>query len=241
MTVTHAQLAPRSTIRLLDGFTLARGQVEVHVIPVARRLLALLALREAPVSRTVVAAALWPDATARRAAGCLRSTLWRLAAPVGPLVESADDMLRLLPDVEVDFRRACLLAATVAAPDHVPDPDAVVTLKADLLPGWDQAWLLAERDWWHQARLRALEALSDRFRSTGDRHRAHQAAMAAVQSDPLRESAHRTLVELHLADGNPAQAVRQYTSYRVRLRTELGLEPSPEIRRLVGPLMGARR
>lgn len=241
MSVTRAQLVPRPTIRLLDGFALVCGHAEVHVIPVTRKLPALLALRDAPVSRVVVAASLWPDATARRAAASLRSTLWRPAAPTGPLVESADDTLRLVPQVEVDFHRACRLAATVAASDHVPDPQAVVMLKADLLPGWEQSWLLAERDWWRQARLRALEALSERFRSTGDRHRAHQAAPAAVQTDPLRESAHRTLVELHLADGNPAQAVRQYTSFRVRLRTELGLEPSPEIRRLVGPLLGGRR
>ncbi|MFI9007545.1 BTAD domain-containing putative transcriptional regulator [Actinosynnema sp. NPDC053489] len=241
MSVTSARPELRPSIRLLDGFALACDHVEVHVIPVARRLLALLALRDAPVSRAVVAAQLWPDTTARRAAASLRSTLWRLATPAGPLVSTTDDALALVPHVEVDFHRACRLAATVAAPDHVPEPQAVALLKADLLPGWDQTWLVAERDWWHQARLRALEALSARFRSTGDRHRAHQAALAAVQTDPLRESAHRTLVELHLADGNPAQAVRQYTSYRVRLRTELGMEPSAEIRRLVGPLLGGAR
>lgn len=79
--------------------------------------------------------------------------------------------------------------------------------------------------------------MPDRFRSCGDHHHAHQAALAAVQTDPLRESAHRTLVELHLADGNPAQAVRQYQSYRTRLRTELGMEPSPHIHELVRPLL----
>jgi DNA-binding SARP family transcriptional activator len=57
-----------------------------------------------------------------------------------------------------------------------------------------------------------LEVLSEKLRSCGDHHHAHQAALAAEQTDPLRESAHRTLVELHLADGNPAQAVRQYQS-----------------------------
>src|SRR5919112_4822723 len=99
MTDTCAHLAPRPSIRLLDGFALVCGQAEVHVIPVARRLLALLALREAPMSRAVVAAALWPDVTERRAAASLRSTLWRLATPTGFLLETADDTLRLVPDV----------------------------------------------------------------------------------------------------------------------------------------------
>ncbi|GAA1292723.1 bacterial transcriptional activator domain-containing protein [Saccharothrix xinjiangensis] len=238
--MSETQAQPRTTIHLLDAFGLDRDQARVHVLPSVRKLLALLAVREAPVSRTAVAALLWPEATARRAAACLRSTLWRLAKPGDPLVEAADDTLRLGPGVDVDFHRACRLVDAVAVADRVPDPDAVALLRADLLPDWDHPWLLAEQDWWREARLRALEVLSGRFRSAGDRHRAHQAALAAVHSDPLRESAHRTLVELHLAEGNPAQALRQYTAYRLRLRSELGLEPSPEIHRLVRPLLGHR-
>ncbi|MFT7834689.1 bacterial transcriptional activator domain-containing protein [Saccharothrix sp. BKS2] len=238
MSDTHAPA--RTTLHLLNGFGMDHDQARVHVLPSVRKLLALLAVREEPVSRAVVAALLWPEATARRAAACLRSTLWRLAKPGEPLVETVDDTLFLGAAVDVDFRRACRLADAVAVTERVPDADAVALLKADLLPGWDHPWLHAEQDWWREARLRALEVLSTRFRSAGDRHRAHQAALAAVQTDPLRESAHRTLVELHLADGNPAQALRQYTAYRVRLRTELGLEPSPEIHRLVRPLLGGR-
>ncbi|WP_086663427.1 bacterial transcriptional activator domain-containing protein [Lentzea kentuckyensis] len=57
----------------------------------------------------------------------------------------------------------------------------------------------------------------------------------------MRESAHRTLVEPHLADGNPAQAVRQYQSYRELLRAQLGLEPSPHIHDLMRPLLRSTR
>jgi len=225
------------TLRLLDGFGVDDGRL--HVIPAARRLLALLAIRESPVNRTTAAGVLWPEAPARRAAACLRSTLWRLAKPTGPLVESTEDRLRLRPGVEVDLHLGRRAATSIsAASDRVPDAHALTLLMADLLPDWDEPWLTAEQNWWRETRLRALETLSRRFRSTGDRPRAHQAALAAVHSDPLRESAHRALVELHLADGNPALAVRQYTCYRHRLRAELGLDPSPEIHRLVGPLLG---
>jgi DNA-binding SARP family transcriptional activator len=231
------EASPRLRLRLLDGFRLDCDGTQVHVIPGVRRLLVLLALRDAPVERSSAAALLWPDTTARRAAACLRSTLWRLAKPPETLVEHDADVLALGPHVEVDFRVAGKLAAEIAV--RRPDEQAVALLKADLLPGWDQPWVRAEQDWWHQARLRALESLSERFRSTGDRHHAHQAALAAVQSDPLRESAHRTLVQLHLADGNPAAALRQYAAYRTRLHDELGLSPSPHIHRLVQPLLGS--
>jgi DNA-binding SARP family transcriptional activator len=224
-------------IRLLGSFHLDSGGCTVHVVPGVRRLLALLALQQTPIDRSTAAALLWPEATGRRAAACLRSTLWRLVKPSVLLVDTSEDVLALGERVEVDFREACRLAATVTAPDCQPDERAVTMLKADLLPGWEQRWVLTEQDWWRQARLRALEALSHRFRSSGDHHHAHQAALAAVQTDPLRESAHRTLVELHIADGNPAAALRQYADYRTRLRRELGLAPSPQIYELVQHLL----
>ncbi|MCR3750767.1 AfsR/SARP family transcriptional regulator [Lentzea californiensis] len=226
---------PRLHLQLLDGFRLGFGRTPIHVVPGAQRLLALLALHPSPVPRPVAAALLWPEATSRRAAACLRSSLWRLSKPA-PLVAFVEDALTLDVEVDIDFRRACALTAEPGA-----DSDAVALLKADLLPGWDQPWVQAERDWWRQARLRALEVLSERLRSRGDHHHAHQAALAAVQTDPLRESAHRTLVQLHLADGNPAQALRQYQIYRALLRSELGLEPSPYIHDLMRPLLRSAR
>jgi DNA-binding SARP family transcriptional activator len=65
-----------------------------------------------------------------------------------------------------------------------------------------------------------------------------QAGLTAVSAEPLRESAHRRVVEVHLAEGNPAEALRQYQSYRQLLRAELGLIPSPAIRSLVAHLLG---
>ncbi|MFC0107644.1 AfsR/SARP family transcriptional regulator [Kibdelosporangium aridum] len=233
--MTHTSPQPR--IRLLGGFRLDCDSRPVHVVPGVRRLLALLALQQTSIERAAAAATLWPDTTARRAAACLRSTLWRLVKSSEPLVVSSEDALALDARVEVDFRRARELAAVVTAPGCHPDETAVTLLQADLLPGWDHDWVHAEQDWWRQARLRALEALSHRFRSSGDRHRAYLAAMSVVRTDPLRESAHRTLVELHIADGNPAAAVRQYASYRTRLRDELGLSPSPQIHDLVKSLL----
>ncbi|GLY51434.1 BTAD domain-containing putative transcriptional regulator [Lentzea sp. NBRC 102530] len=235
MTETTAEPGTRPHIQLLDGFRLHFGRTPVHVVPSAQRLLALLAVRECPVPRTVAAALLWPQATARRAAACLRSSLWRLGRP-GTLVVGLDDALTLDAQVEVDFRQACALTARPTA-----SPGVMAVLKADLLPGWTQPWVRDERDWWRQARLHALEVLSEQFRSCGDHHHAHEAALTAVQTDPLRETAHRALVELHLADGNLAQAVRQYQSYRTLLRAELGLEPSAHIHDLMRPLLRSSR
>jgi DNA-binding SARP family transcriptional activator len=239
---SRAREKPVVSVRLLDGFELLVGDQSVRVIPSSQRLLAYLALHGGSVTRTTLAATLWPTAPDRRAAACLRSALWRLVKPPHALIETRQETLRIGRAVEVDVttvRRfvADVTGQTVSAPDVAM---SVTSLSADLLPGWTDHWVVAERDWFRQVCLRALEMLSERFRTRGDHFRAHETAVAAVRGDPLRESAHRRLIELHLADGNPAAALRQYKSYQSILYAELGLSPSPEIRRLVEPVFSTR-
>lgn len=229
---------PVITIRLLDGFELLVGNEPVPVIPSSQRLLAFLALHEGSVPRQTVAATMWPQATMKRAATCLRSALWRLVKPPHPLIECGRDRLRITSAAAVDVAAVREFVAEPAAPPlRVP----VTALAADLLPGWTESWVDTEREWCRQMCLRALEMLSERFRARGDNFRAHETALAAVHGDPLRESAHRRLIELHLADGNPAAALRQYTMYQKLVRSELGVSPSPEIRSLIGPVFAGRQ
>ncbi|MCA1481353.1 bacterial transcriptional activator domain-containing protein, partial [Bradyrhizobium sp. NBAIM08] len=95
-----------------------------------------------------------------------------------------------------------------------------------------------ERESYRQLRLHALERLSETLRAVGEHTSALMAALSAVRADPLRESAHRQVIAVHLAEGNAAEALRQYHVYRRLLALELGLPPSPTIRGLVGPLLG---
>ena len=63
-----------------------------------------------------------------------------------------------------------------------------------------------------------------------------QAARAAIQDDPLRESAHATLIRIHLAEGNQSEALVAYEAYRELLLRELGLVPTARLHDLVRPL-----
>ena len=51
--------------------------------------------------------------------------------------------------------------------------------------------------------------------------------LAAVAGEPLRESAYRAIVRVHLADRERGEAVRVYRLYRRVLLEQLGAEPSP--------------
>ena len=228
------------SIRLLGSFTLSVGGQDARLTSGAERLLAYLALERNWLPRSTVAKTLWPGVARTRAAGNLRSALWRVSGSVGRVIVTAGTQsLRLDDAIEVDtvgverIARHCD-GSKMPAPDLF-DPDL---LSADLLPGWTDDWVVIHRECFRQMRLRALESLCAHHRRAGRFRQAMTLALTAVSAEPLRESAHRQLVEVHLAEGNEAEAVRQYNVYRRMLGRELGLVPSPVMRHLVAPLLG---
>lgn len=67
------------------------------------------------------------------------------------------------------------------------------------------------------------------------------AALTCVGIEPLRESAHRAVAALHLAEHNAVEAVRQYGAFRRLVRAELGVEPSARFRAMLPPGSAAGR
>jgi DNA-binding SARP family transcriptional activator len=223
-------------LELLGGFRLKIEAEEVPLPMNAQRLVGFLAIHDQPLLRTYVGGSLWGHATERRAAGSLRSALWRLRHPTYTLVALTSDHIALSPTVAVDLREGEALAHKVLDPAHDLDDVAELNeevLSADLLPDWTEDWVLMERERYHQLRLRALEALCQRLTEKGRFGQAVQAGIAAVAGEPLRESARRALIEAHFAARNVAAALREYDQFRQLLHDELGLKPSEELRILV--------
>ncbi len=107
------------------------------------------------------------------------------------------------------------------------------SLWQELLPGWYDDWILLERERHRQLVLLALEALSEHCTDIGRFDAAVLAALAAVEREPLRESAHRALIRAHLADGNVAEAMRRFRLYEQLAQDDLGVDPSPKMTALL--------
>ncbi|QPK47115.1 hypothetical protein H4W23_22505 [Streptomyces gardneri] len=152
-----------------------------------------------------------------------------------------DRRLRLAPLVDVDLHRVQCLAQDVAG-DGPPPADAeglTDRLGEELLPSWPDEWVVPERERWDQVRLHTREGLAQRLQREGEYLAALQTALTAAQIDPIRETAQRILIEILLAEGNRACAVKRYQEYRRLLRSELAVEPSPLMRRLVQDAISA--
>jgi DNA-binding SARP family transcriptional activator len=235
--LVEAAQAPR--VALLDGFALevhgAGGVTALDDLPRgAQRLIAHLGLCGRP-GRGAIAGQLWPDVPEDHARGSLRTARWGVHKAVPGLVDVSGGALALAAGVRVDVREFTDWARRVLDPTVAVGTGATpdVALRGELLPGWYDDWVLLERERLRQLRMHALEALADKLAAAGRYGEAVQAAYAAVRTEPLRESAHRAVVRVHLAEGNIAEAVRAYTAFRDLLGSELGVGPTAQMTELI--------
>jgi DNA-binding SARP family transcriptional activator len=222
-------------LRLLEGFELLLdGGAQSQPLSV-QRLLAFLALHDRPPRRVYVAGQLWPETTEARAFANLRSTLWRAHRCGQQVVDTDSSHLRLSADVEVDVRRAAADARRVVdgSAERGELAHRSFAMLSQLLPDWYDDWVIVERERYRQLGLHALEALADRLTAMGRAGEAADAAVAAIAGDPLRESAHRSLIRVHLSECNSSEALRQYHHYRAMISEQLGLAPSDAMELLV--------
>lgn len=223
----------RVELRLLGGFEFRQGEA-LRTIPIgSQRVVVFLAVHGRELRRTFVAGSLWPDTTDRRAGGNLRSALWRLREVRSLVVENSRSGLRLGEGTIVDV--AQLLESGAPAGDRdVPRLTALARLlQAELLPDWYDEWLAEWRDRWDQFRVHSLEAMSRSLTHAGEFRLAMDTALAATRAEPFRESAHRAVIEAHLAEGNIAEALYHFQAFRASIRRELGIDASPALRELM--------
>ncbi len=218
-----------TSISVLGGFdVLSRGE-RLNLPEAVQRMLGFLAVTGKRQCRSTVAGRLWPLIGEARAQGNLRTALWQLRRTDLDVVRAVRDQLWLSEDVALDFRAMTEQAWGVLSGDLSATDVLGLSLplfQADLLPDWDEDWLLIERERHRQLRLHALEAVSHRLVELGRHALAAEAAYAAITVEPLCESAHRTLAQVFLAEGNPTEALRQFELYRALLDDETGYGPT---------------
>jgi DNA-binding SARP family transcriptional activator len=211
-------------LRLLGGFHLSVDGRRVELPVSAQRLVAYVALA-APgrVARAQAAGDLWPDAGEERAAGNLRSALWRVKKACAEVVDGDASTLHLDDGVWLD------IADPGRGLVHCEGGRRPARTVPALLPGWYDEWAVHERERVRQDSLHALEAACRTLIDAGDLPTAIDLALRAVASEPLRETPRRLAIEAHLAEGNPSEAVREYRRFAELLDDELGVPPSDDL------------
>jgi DNA-binding SARP family transcriptional activator/tetratricopeptide (TPR) repeat protein len=200
----------------------------------ARAVLAYLALNPGPQPRGRLAARFWPDVLDESARASLRVALTELRRALGPaaghLVATRDTVALDGPDLTVDAR---------AFQQALGDGDPLRALEAcgaPILDGFDDEWAVEARDE-HAQQLG--EALEQAAAGADDPAQALRLTRAQVALDPLAEAPNRRLIERLAAGGDRAAALSAGRQFAERLRTQLGVAPSPQTRALLDGLRRA--
>ncbi len=218
-------------------------------------LFAYLALnRKAPHTREHLAGVFWGDSSEERARHTLNTTLWRINRVLEPPQCAASERgyLRVSPqhigfnaasgvwlDV-AEFETRCELAEhTEASTKYALYAQAVNLYRADVLADCYEDWCIVERERLQGLYVRALAQLMSFHSSNAEYDLAIDCARRILTCDPLREEVHRDLMRLHLHAGQPAAALRQYRQCEDMLRDELGVDPAPETRALLTPILSS--
>jgi DNA-binding SARP family transcriptional activator len=231
-----SKVAPApARLSLTSEFQLILNSRSIAVPRGVQRLLAFLAMAGRPIARSRVAGQLWLDVPEWRALGNLRTALWRLRRVPGRVVRAMDERLSLDPKVQVDVAELTELSGQILAG---PDASALARLPllvaaGEILPGWEDEWLVVERERFRELRIQALERACEALTALGDTSGAAQAGLAAIEAEPFRETARRLLIRVYLREGNRAAALRAYLAYRNLVEAELGIEPSELMEELV--------
>lgn len=234
-------------IKILGDFEVLRPN-GTHVQPHEWRtgktmdLLRLLALDNGhPVRQTLLMERLWPDVSADKARGSLRTAASRIRRAIGQNCIIRQPGSLLLSDAWVDVvayraeaRRAHAAALTA---DHVQTLD--LTRAAESVYGGDfhayddeSAWVRIERDALARLRHATLCEAAEAALKLGLHRDALDHGSAAVRIDPTSDLAHRTLMRAYAEVGEVGTALRVFESYRTHLAEELGADPSRQTRDL---------
>jgi DNA-binding SARP family transcriptional activator len=204
----------------------------------------LVVHRALPARRDELIEALWPWRAPAGADASLSALLSRLRAVVGGgVLTSGTEVTLRLPagawiDIEAAQEAIHRAESAVAQRDWArgwgPSLIALFTARRGFLPGEDLPWAEEHRRLLEEIRWSALECYAAVALGVGGTELApgERAARELVAAEPFRERAHAVLMEILVARGNAAEALRVYEALRERLRDELGAAPAPELRAL---------
>lgn len=247
--MTVAESGDDAELTLFGGFKLHVGGQKVALPMHACRVLAYLSLNGAldnDCDRRLLADRLWADSPTERSRASLRTALWLIRRTGAHLLRGDSECVGLARSVRVDveeFRRRAeaVLADETISGGHCRLLDLPNT--TELLPGWDEDWLVLRREQMRMLRLHALEHSARRMCDQGAHAQAVDVLLQVVDEEPLRESARAILIDAHLRAGNLAEARRQFRLFEAVLWREIKVRPSSEMCRLVslGDLVDEKR
>jgi DNA-binding SARP family transcriptional activator/ABC-type transporter Mla MlaB component len=210
----------------------------------AQSLLAYLALNAGVTQRREkLAGLLWPEAPEANARSYLRQALWRIRKSLEGASLNPEDYLKL-SEIEVFFDQTAdysLDADQVLKKTDAQSTDQLIhslsLYRGELLPGFYEEWVIAERDRLQAAYLQKMNQLLEMLLSDARWDEALHWSEQWIRLGYSPEPAFRALMRAHAGLGDQTMISATYQRCVESLDRELGVPPSPETRLLYEQLL----
>jgi DNA-binding SARP family transcriptional activator len=187
----------------------------------------------------------WPDTAGEPARASLRRSLHFLRSHLG------DGVIVTRGEEEVDVAADQLTCDVRVFEEHLAanrEAEALALYHGDLLAGFFVADAAPELDEWierarrryREAAFAAAERLADREDAAGRASTARFWSERALDLQPLSEAALLRMLRVLDRGGERVEALRRYDDFARRLKSELGVEPGPDLRGILQTLRERR-
>lgn len=231
-------------IRLLGQFSVALDGCPLAIRSRPAQLLLdyLLLNAGAPQPRETLADVLWPDSSPDNARANLRHALWQLRAAIDTTGDpAAAYIVHTTRAIAFDGHNDCTLDVETLQRERpawttAALMEAAAAYGGELLPGFYESWIVVERERLAVVFDRRMGRLLERLIVEKRWDDTLAWAERWIELDEAPEPAYRALMQASAALGDFGRVMVAYRRCREALQTELGVEPSPETRRLVESL-----
>jgi len=243
-------------VQLFGGLKIEPLSTKTQLSPKVEEVFCYLILyRHSAHSRETLCDLFWRDQEEASARRSLNTALWRLRSVVNsgelnltePYIltkhggnvqfNCASDFILDVEKFESILRPLTTKSAvltTLPMCSHEADRllGALELYRGDVLANDHCDWALIERERLRNLYMLGISRIINYFKRAAAYDQAIYWADRMLQIEPLREDAHREIMQLYIAAGNSGLALRQYELCRNLLKKELGVRPDPETQRL---------
>jgi DNA-binding SARP family transcriptional activator len=199
-------------------------------------------------NRAVLLSHIWPDQDEEQASHRLATSLWRIkkqSAHYSAPIRASGDVIELDPHIWIDSKAFEYRTRTLHAKRNQFSRKQLVKAAnayvGPYLEGHFDDWVLLERERLFYLYIDTNIRLAQLAMACENWLQAILHARCVCSLEPLREDAHRLLMQAYTQAGNRALALKQYRTCTDILMRELGVKPMAETAQLAARLHGDRQ
>ena len=223
-------------IQLFGGVQIDKQNKRIQLGYKQLILIAYLAVMKRPFSRAQLVTAIWPDTEPSRARRHLSDSIYRIRQRLGDecLITQKDTVsLSSDPHFSVDvwlFQELC------QSKTPLDWQTAISQYHGDLLPKFDQDWILEKRVLFQELYFSTLLKSAKYAESVDDYQTAQQCYQTLKQADPLQENATRGMMRTLAKQGQFQEALNIYQQLCQQLEDALQIKPTQPTQTLASQL-----